>query len=108
MYITKEVEVWLDDLDVFDYFSEQLGDVIALAASVEQLHDEYHRGPVRTCSHPACHSAREGLRTAREMAERYRIEDPSMAALHAYTAKLREAEERAKGVYRLPAAGDRL
>jgi hypothetical protein len=69
------------------------------------LHDEHHDGPLQTCFHPACRTGREGYKTARELAERYGCEDPSLAALHAYGAKVREAANRAKGVYAFPAKG---
>ncbi len=102
MYITKEVEIWVDSEDLQGAFEESdAHQLMPLVASLELLHEEHHRGSIRTCSHPACYMARDALSTARRLAEEHGYEEASIAALHAYTAGLREAEERARGVIQL-------
>lgn len=69
MYITREVEIWIDEED-FEEFrgGADVEDLVRVAEALEELHDEHHGGLLRHCFHPACRSAREAVTEARYLA----------------------------------------
>lgn len=101
MYITKEVEVWIDesDLDGWDGFlgTETTHDLIPFIEALEALHEEHHGGCIWVCPHPACYSVRGSMPTVREVRNKY--EHPSLLAIHAAGARQRDQQARASGVY---------
>jgi hypothetical protein len=105
VYVTKEVEIWIDPADLEGWpFEDVAYDLMPLVDCVKELHDDHHGGSIWMCSHPACFASLDSLRAAMEVLATGKYEHPSMAALHAQMAARREREERANGLYRLPSA----
>lgn len=94
MYLTKEVEVWIDESDFEDALVpiDDLFGLLGCFDAVEALHAEYHAGSLWMCDHPACYSVNETRRIVGKIRERH--EHPSLIALHEHGKKVRRLEQR--------------